>query len=48
MTSSAGIIGMVLGGVLIFCVLIGGLVWLYSAQSAKRRKAFESTRKAKE
>jgi hypothetical protein len=32
------VILMALAGVVLFVALTGGLIWLYSAQSAKRRK----------
>ena len=35
----AGYIVMALVAVVVFVGLIGGLVWVYSAQSAKRRKS---------
>ncbi|HEY5328615.1 MAG TPA: hypothetical protein VIJ79_01925 [Acidobacteriaceae bacterium] len=36
---SAGFIVMIVAMGLFFCALIGGIVWLYSSQSAKRQKA---------
>jgi len=39
MDGTAGFVVMIVGMVLFFCVLIGGIVWLYSSQSAKRQKA---------
>jgi flagellar basal body-associated protein FliL len=36
--SSGGILLMALVAVLVFCGLIGVMVWAYSSQSAKRRK----------
>ena len=36
--SSGGIVLMALIAVLVFCALIGVMVWAYSSQSAKRRK----------
>ena len=36
--NSGGIVLMALVGVLVFCGLIGVMVWAYSSQSAKRRK----------
>lgn len=35
----AGFIALALVAVVVFVGLIGGLVWLYSAQSAKRRRS---------
>jgi hypothetical protein len=37
---SGGLVAMIVGGGVLFCGLIGGLVWMYSAQSAKQRKSF--------
>lgn len=48
--SSGGFVLMALVAVLVFCGLIGLMVWAYSSQSAKRRKnrvggSTESTRR---
>lgn len=37
--SNGGIVLIALVAVLVFCGLIGVMVWAYSSQSAKRRKA---------
>ena len=37
--SSGGMVLMALIAVLVFCGLIGVMVWAYSSQSAKRRKS---------
>ena len=37
--SSAGFVLVALVAVLVFCALIGVMVWAYSSQSAKRRKS---------
>jgi hypothetical protein len=39
---SGGLVVMALIAVLVFCGLIGVMVWAYSSQSAKRRKAVGS------
>ena len=41
--SSGGFVLMALVAVLVFCGLIGLMVWAYSSQSAKRRKNVGST-----
>jgi len=45
---STGLILTILAAVLFFCAVIGGVVWLYSAQSAKRRKVPASSAAEKE
>ena len=44
MDGTSGLVVMIVGMVLFFCVLIGGIVWLYSSQSAKRQKAGVATK----
>lgn len=39
MDGPAGFVAMALVAVVVFVGLIGGLVWMYSAQSAKRRRS---------
>jgi len=44
MDSTAGFVAIIFVVVVVFCALIGGIVWLYSSQSAKRQKATAVTK----
>ena len=44
MDGTGSFVVMIVGMILFFCVLIGGIVWLYSSQSAKRQKAVAETK----
>ena len=44
MDGTSGLVVMIVGMVVFFCALIGGIVWLYSSQSAKRQKAGAETK----